>query len=55
MFNLHSASFSDEIVATSERYTTKQAALKGIKSVRRNAVTENVWIKLDDDDEVKEI
>ena len=37
MFNLHSDSVNDEIIATSERYTTKRAALNGIESVRKNA------------------
>ena len=42
MFNLHSDSPTSEIVATSERYTTKRAAENGIESVRRNAGTTNV-------------
>ena len=36
MFNLHSAPFG-EIIATSERYTTKAAAKNGIESVKKNA------------------
>ena len=35
MFNLKSS--NGEIIATSERYTTKQAALNGIDSVRTSA------------------
>lgn len=35
MFNLKAS--NDEIIATSERYTTKQSALNGIESVRKNA------------------
>ena len=42
MFNLHSDSPTSEIIATSERYTTKRAAENGIESVRRNAGTTNV-------------
>ena len=42
MFNLHSDSPTSEIIATSERYTTKRAAENGIASVRRNAGTTNV-------------
>jgi uncharacterized protein YegP (UPF0339 family) len=37
MFNLHSDAVGDEVIATSERCTTKQAALNGIESVRKNA------------------
>ena len=35
MFNLHAP--NGEIIATSERYTTKQSALNGIDSVKKNA------------------
>ncbi len=41
MFNLH-ASGPGEVIATSERYTTKQAAQRGIESVRRHASTTKV-------------
>ena len=40
MFNLHAA--NHEVIATSERYTTKHAAENGIESVRRNASTTTV-------------
>ena len=42
MFSLHSDSPTSEVIATSERYTTKRAAEDGIASVRRNAGTMNV-------------
>jgi uncharacterized protein YegP (UPF0339 family) len=35
MFNLKAG--NGEIIASSEQYTTKAAALKGIESVRKNA------------------
>lgn len=35
MFNLHAK--NGEIIATSERYTTKEAAIDGINSVKKNA------------------
>lgn len=35
MFNLHAG--NHEIIATSERYTTKAAAQNGIESVKKNA------------------
>jgi len=35
MFNLHAK--NGEIIATSERYTTKDAAIDGINSVKKNA------------------
>ena len=35
MFNLHAP--NHEVIATSERYTTKAAAENGIESVRKNA------------------
>lgn len=35
MFNLHAS--NGEIIATSEHYTTKQAAQNGIDSVKSNA------------------
>jgi uncharacterized protein YegP (UPF0339 family) len=37
MFNLKAA--NGEIIATSERYTTKEAALNGIESVKHNATS----------------
>ena len=37
MFNLHAA--NHEVIATSERYTTKRAAEAGIESVRSYAST----------------
>jgi uncharacterized protein YegP (UPF0339 family) len=37
MFNLKAA--NGEIIATSERYTTKEAALNGIESVKHNAAS----------------
>lgn len=37
MFNLIAAGPRQEIIATSERYTTKQAAKKGIEAVKRYA------------------
>ena len=40
MFNLHAP--NHEVIATSERYTTKLAAEDGIDSVRRNASTSTV-------------
>ena len=40
MFNLHAP--NHEPIATSERYTTKQAAERGIESVRRHAPTAEV-------------
>ncbi len=40
MFNLHAA--NHEVIATSERYTTKRAAEDGIESVQRNAATTTV-------------
>ena len=40
MFNLHAP--NHEVIATSERYTTKRAAEDGIDSVRRNASTSTV-------------
>ncbi|MDE0712553.1 MAG: YegP family protein [Rhodospirillales bacterium] len=39
-FNLHAA--NHEVIATSERYTTKQSAENGIRSVRDNAGTQDV-------------
>jgi uncharacterized protein YegP (UPF0339 family) len=35
MFNLYAA--NNEIIATSEKYTTKQSAKNGIESVQHNA------------------
>ena len=40
MFNLHAP--NHEVIATSERYTTKQAAENGIEAVRRHALTTTV-------------
>ena len=40
MFNLHAP--NHQVIATSERYTTKRAAENGIDSVRRNASTATV-------------
>ena len=40
MFNLRAP--NHEVIATSERYTTKQAALQGIESVRKYAPTSNI-------------
>lgn len=40
MFNLIAG--NGQVIATSEGYTTKRNCLKGIKSVRRNALTSPV-------------
>ncbi len=40
MFNLHAP--NNKVIATSERYTTKQAAENGIESVQRNASTTTI-------------
>ena len=40
MFNLHAP--NHEVIATSERYTTKGSAENGIESVRKNAPSATV-------------
>ena len=40
MFNLHAP--NHEVIATSERYTTKSSAENGIESVRKNAPSATV-------------
>lgn len=40
MFNLHAA--NGEIIATSERYTTRQGTERGIASVQANASTTDI-------------
>ena len=40
MFNLRAP--NHEVIATSERYTTKQAALNGIASVQKHAPTTEI-------------
>ena len=49
MFNLHSDAVGDEIIATSERYKSTQAALNGIESVRKNAPDAEIRDETKDD------
>lgn len=46
MFNLHAD--NNEVILTSERYTTKGAAIGGISAVRENSPTDSNYTRFND-------